>query len=184
VPELVAGYTVSGYWLGLTLGRFLISPVTARLGVGAVGQLYGCLAGVAAAAALVWLLPYAGVAAVGLVLLGFFLGPVFPTTMAIAPRLTTPRLVPTAIGVINAGSVIGGALLPWLAGVAAQTIGFWTLLPWTVLLALLLLVIWWRTQRRLDSGPQSPAPDRTVRQRVDSDGGQDREPHGPVPVDT
>jgi fucose permease len=26
-PAVVAGYTVSGYWLGLTLGRFIISPL-------------------------------------------------------------------------------------------------------------------------------------------------------------
>lgn len=45
VSDLVAGYTISGYWLGLTLGRFLISPALARLGWTAVGQLYACLVG-------------------------------------------------------------------------------------------------------------------------------------------
>ena len=30
LPASLAGYTVSGYWLGLTLGRFLISPLAAR----------------------------------------------------------------------------------------------------------------------------------------------------------
>ena len=38
VPDLIAGYTISGYWLGLTLGRFLISPVAARFGLGAAGH--------------------------------------------------------------------------------------------------------------------------------------------------
>jgi fucose permease len=31
LPAALAGYTVSGYWLGLTVGRFLISPVAAAL---------------------------------------------------------------------------------------------------------------------------------------------------------
>src|SRR5262249_39619187 len=80
--ELGAGYAVSGYWLGLTLGRFLVGPAAERLGWTPVGQLYGCVAGVAAAAALVWLIPVAAVASVGFVLMGFFLGPIFPTTMS------------------------------------------------------------------------------------------------------
>ncbi len=138
----LAGYSVSGYWLGLTVGRFLISPVAARTGVTTAGMIYACLAGITAAATLVWLSPTAAAASAALVLLGFFLGPVFPTTMAIAPRFTTPRLAPTAIGVMNAGSVIGGAGLPWLAGVIAQGTGIWTLLPFTVALAVLQFVVW------------------------------------------
>ena len=47
-------------------------------------------------------------ASVALMLLGFFLGPIFPTVMAITPRLAPPGLAPTAIGVMNAASVVGG----------------------------------------------------------------------------
>ena len=75
-------------------------------------------------------------------LLGFFLGPVFPTTMAIVPRLTQARLVPTAIGVMNAGSVVGGAALPWLAGAIAQRDGIWMLLPFAVTLAIVQFAAW------------------------------------------
>jgi fucose permease len=147
--ELLAGYSVSGYWLGLTLGRFLISPFANRVGATTAGLMVTCLAGVTGAAALTWLLPGAISASTGLVLLGFFLGPIFPTTMAVAPQLTATRLVPTAIGVMNAGSVIGGAALPWLAGTIAQSAGVWTLLPFTVTLALLQLVIWWPIAERI-----------------------------------
>jgi fucose permease len=134
LPASLAGYTVSGYWLGLTLGRFLISPVAARVGATTVGLMYACLAGVTAAAALAWLLPSAP-ACVALGLLGCFLGPVFPTTMAIAPSLTPARLVPAAIGIMNAVSVIGGAALPWLAGAIAQDAGMRVLLPFALALA-------------------------------------------------
>jgi fucose permease len=140
--ELLAGYSVSGYWLGLTLGRFLISPVATRMRATAVGLLYACLAGVTVAAALTWLLPTAAAATVGFALLGFFLGPIFPTTMAIAPQLTDARLVPTAIGVMNAGSVVGGSALPWLAGAIAQGAGMWTLLPFAIALAIVQLAVW------------------------------------------
>jgi len=154
--ELVAGYVVSGYWAGLTLGRFLLSPAATRVGLGAVGLMSTCLAGVTAATVLTWLVPGAAAASAGLVLLGFFLGPVFPTTMAVAPRLTTDRLVPTAVGVMNAGSVIGGAALPWLAGALAQGAGAATLLPFTLALAVLQLLVWWPAALRLRT--PSPAP--------------------------
>ena len=147
---LIAGYTVSGYWLGLTLGRFLLSPLGTRIGLSAVGLMYGCLVGVVAAVTLTWLVPYAGLSSVGFVLFGFFLGPIFPTVMAVAPLLAPPRLVPTAIGVINAGSVVGGSALPWLAGATLQAVGAWSLLPFALVLALVQLVVWWQVVRSMD----------------------------------
>jgi len=146
-PEMIAGYAVSGYWLGLTLGRFLISPIAARVGATQVGLMYAALGGVAVSAVFIWLVPVAAAAAAGMVVLGFFLGPVFPTTMAVVPQLTTERLVPAAIGVLNAGSVVGGSALPWLAGVLAQGAGMWTLLPFTVVLGVIQLAVWWRMTR-------------------------------------
>ena len=142
MPRSLAGYAISGYWLGLTAGRFLISPAAGRIGATEVSMMYACLAGVIGTAALAWLSPATVLASAALVLLGFFLGPVFPTTMAIAPRLTSARLTATAIGVMNAGSMVGGAALPWLAGAIGQSRGIWTLLPFTVTLALLQLAVW------------------------------------------
>ncbi|MEU8194443.1 MFS transporter [Microbispora amethystogenes] len=147
--DLIAGYTVSGYWLGLALGRFLISPAATRLGMTATGMTFVCLAGITASAVLAWIAPGPAVAGVSFVLLGFWLGPVFPTTMAVAPRLTESRLVPTAIGLLNGVSVVGGAVFPWLAGAIAQGVGVWTLPPFAVVLALALLLVWWLVASRM-----------------------------------
>ena len=57
LPHSLAGYTVSGYWLGLTLGRFLISPFAARAGLSTASLIYACLAGVTGAATLAWPAP-------------------------------------------------------------------------------------------------------------------------------
>ena len=141
LPESLAGYTVSGYWLGLTLGRFLISPLATRIGATTAAMMYACLAGVTAAVTLAWLLP-AAPSCVALALLGFFLGPVFPTTMSVASRLTRPRLVPAAIGIMNAASTVGGSVLPWLAGTLAQSAGMRVLLPFVLALALAQFAAW------------------------------------------
>lgn len=148
--DFVASSTISAYWFGLTLGRFVLSPLATRFGLTKIGLAYLSLFGVATASALTWIAPTAGIAAIGFVLLGFFLGPIFPTTMAVAPDLTSARLAPTAIGVMNAGSVVGGAALPWLAGALGQGIGVWTLLPFTLLLAFVQLLVWWRMVSHMD----------------------------------
>jgi fucose permease len=142
LSESAAGYGVSGYWLGLTLGRFLISPIAAKIGASTAGMIYACLAGVVATATLAWLAPGVAAAGVALVLLGFCLGPIFPTTMAIVPQVAPSRLAPTAIGVINAASTVGGSALPWLAGAIGQSAGIWTLLPFTVSLAVVQFAVW------------------------------------------
>jgi fucose permease len=156
--DLLAGYTISGYWLGLTLGRFVLSPVTARLGWGAVRLTFACLFGVAFATLLLWAAPVTAVAVAAFALLGFFLGPIFPTTMAVAPSFATGELAPTTIGVLNGVSVLGGALFPFLAGAIADAAGLWTLPPFVLALAVTQLAVWWLTVRHLSTpAPLQPA---------------------------
>ncbi|WP_238017152.1 MFS transporter [Dactylosporangium sp. AC04546] len=143
VSGTAAGATISLYWLGLTLGRFVLGSAATRAGLTATGLMYGCLAGITVAAALTWALPGAVPLAAGFALLGFFLGPVFPTAMVVVPPLAGPGLAPTAIGVMNAGSVVGGAALPWLAGAVTQGYGAWTLMPFALVLAFAQLAVWW-----------------------------------------
>lgn len=146
-----AGYVVSGYWLGLTIGRFVISPIADRLGLTDLGMSFGCLVCLALSTAMGWLVPVSAVAVVAFAMVGFFLGPLFPTTMAVVPRMTPAPLVPTTISLLNGVSVVGGAVLPWLAGFLAQSVGTGTLLPYTLVLAVLLLAIWWRMTERINA---------------------------------
>ena len=145
----LASYSVSGYWLGLTVGRFVISPIAARIGASTGAMVYTCLIGVIAATVLAWLSPSAVLASAALLLLGFFLGPIFPTTMAIVPQLTQERLGPAAIGVLNAGAIVGGSAFPWLVGVISQATGIWALLPFTLTLGALQFVAWQPLARRI-----------------------------------
>jgi fucose permease len=155
---LTASKMVSGYWLGLTLGRFLISPVADRLGWSDVRTTSVSLGGVVVAALLTWIVPSTLAVATGLVLMGFFLGPVFPNVMAAAPRLTDPDRVPTAIGFLSGVSVLGGSVLPWFAGAIIQHVGLWTLLPFAALLSVVQLAIWGFLGRALGSpGVRRPA---------------------------
>jgi len=155
LPRSLAGYSVSGYWLGLTVGRFVISPLAARIGATTSRMMSACLIGVIVTATLAWLSPVAVLGCAALLLLGFFLGPIFPTTMAIVPQLAAERLGPSAIGVMNAGGILGGSAFPWLEGAITQSTGIWMLLPITLVLGLLQLAAWWPLARRI--GAAEPA---------------------------
>ena len=154
VSPLLAGYTASGYWLGLTAGRFLATPATTRLGLTSTRLLSVCMVGVTIAGTLLWAAPgTAGLASLSFVPLGFFLGPIFPTTTAIVHQLTDAHLVPTAIGALGAAAVVGGAVFPWLAGTIIQLAGPWTLPPFALLLAAAQLALWRVLSRRIATAP-------------------------------
>jgi fucose permease len=142
LSEGLAGASLSGYWLGLTVGRFVISPVSTALRWTTARMTSVCLAGVIACGVALGLAPAGLFATVCLALLGFFLGPLFPTAIAVVPQLTSPRLVPTAVGLMNAVSVVGGAALPWLAGTLGDVAGIGTLVPFVTGLAVVQLLVW------------------------------------------
>src|SRR5579883_3191435 len=124
---VAAGWIVSGFWLGLTLGRFTLQALPEGLGIGL---------------GLVWLVPLGAIAAIGFCFIGLSLAPIYPLTVAIAPRLVPARLAASTIGLLVSVSIIGLALFPWLAGVLAQFIGIWTLLPYTLGLTVVMLALW------------------------------------------
>src|SRR5579859_4573085 len=138
--SLIAGWMVSGYWLGLTVGRLVLGRVADR--IGSQRLIIGCLGGVIAGVLLVWVAPAGVVAACGLWLAGFSLGPIFPTTIAVTSRLVSPRLQQSAIGFAASLGSMGAAVFPWLAGNLVQRIGLWSLLPYAAVLALVMLAFW------------------------------------------
>ncbi len=141
-----SGWAVSGYWLGLTIGRFSLANLAGR--VGRKRLIQGCLAGVVLGILLIWLAPSGVVAAAGLWLTGFSLGPIFPTTIAQMSTLVPARVLPSAIGFLASLGSMGAAFFPWLAGALAQQLGLWSLLPYVIALALVMLGLWLALQRQ------------------------------------
>jgi fucose permease len=139
---LAAGWVVSGFGIGLTVGRFLIQPLAERKGVGVATLMYVLIGGAILSLLLSWLMPSGLLAGVGFCLLGLSLAPIYPLTVALVPRLVPERLVPSAIGVLVSVSISGLSVLPWLAGVLAQFQGIWTLMPYLLVLTLIMLAFW------------------------------------------
>jgi fucose permease len=139
---VVAGWIVSGFWLGFTLGRFTLQAMAEKLGIGTRTLMYACMVGLGAGLLLVWLIPLGAIAAIGFCFIGLSLAPIYPLTVSIAPKLVPARLAPSTIGLLVSVSIIGLAVFPWIAGVLAQFIGIWTLLPYTLALTIIMLAFW------------------------------------------
>jgi fucose permease len=139
-PALFSAWVVSGYWLGLTIGRLTLANLSARLGIRPL--ILVCLAGVLAGLLLAWSLPGLWGAAPGLYLLGFFLGPIFPTTIAWLSQVVPARLLASAVGFLFALGNVGGALFPSLAGTLLQHLGFWFLPPFALIITVLMVGSW------------------------------------------
>ena len=144
---LFSGWIVSGYWVGLTMGRLLLGKVGQRIGNRRLIEV--CLSGVVVGMLLMWAMPQLLVAALALFLTGFSLGPIFPTTIALMSETLQSRILSTAIGFLASLGSMGGALLPWIAGNLAQHFGLWTLLPYIIALTAIMLLLWVTMQRNI-----------------------------------
>ncbi|MGI8587002.1 MAG: MFS transporter [Chloroflexia bacterium] len=138
----LAGGMVSGYWAGLMLGRLALGRLAGRVGTRRL--IAGCLAGVFAGIGLLWLGQGAPTLALGLLLTGFSLGPLYPTTIAVLAESTPARLLPGAVGFVSGAGSIGAAVFAWLAGQLAQQFGLLSLPPYALCLTAVMLILWLR----------------------------------------
>ncbi len=145
---LLAGWIVSGYWLGLTLGRFILNNIAERFRLGLSGLMYTCMGGIILGILMIWLIPGIVASAIAFFLIGTSLGPIYPSTVALLPNIVPSRLLSSAMGFLIGLSIIGVALFPWLAGTLAQYVGIGSLLPYTVGLTVVMLALWWRMRIR------------------------------------
>jgi fucose permease len=117
-PEVVAGYSVSAYWLGLTIGRFSLGFFMQRLG--AVRTLDISLALLVGGLVMWWLLPNQ---LLSLPWIGFALAAIFPATIWLVPQRVPTSLVPATIGFVTSVASLGAATIPTAAGWVAARAG-------------------------------------------------------------
>ena len=98
-----SGMTATGFWLGITLGRVSLGFLTPRLGERLAVSIYTVFA--IGFELIFWLVPQFIVSAVAIALVGFFIGPLFPSTIMAATKLLPSNLHVAAIGF---SSAVGG----------------------------------------------------------------------------
>ncbi|CAJ0550483.1 Ff.00g104130.m01.CDS01 [Fusarium sp. VM40] len=136
----LAGLTVTLFWLGLTLGRVVLGFITERIGEKTAICVYLMLS--IALELLYWLVPNFIASVIFVMLLGFFLGPLFPASMVAATKLLP---VDYHISAIGFAAVVGGggaAVGPFAVGAIAQRTGVQVLQPIIVGLLGAITMIW------------------------------------------
>ncbi len=135
-PEIMAGYSISAYWMGLTIGRMGLGYVIKRLG--AIRTIDFSLALLTVGLLAWWLLPGQ---VLSLPVLGLALAAIFPTTMLLVPQRVTSALVPAAIGFLTSAASLGAASIPtsvgWIANWAGLEVIPILMLPLAVVMLLL-----------------------------------------------
>jgi fucose permease len=132
-PALIAGYSVSAYWMGLTVGRFILGYFLRSLGavrtisMSLILLLLGLLSW--------WQLPDLWIS---LPLIGFALAAIFPATIWLIPKRLPDTLVPAAVSLATSAASFGAALIPtgigWLASWAGLAIIPAVMLPLAIVM--------------------------------------------------
>ena len=134
------GYVTSGFWAGITLGRFLLSDPARR--VGEKIAVFVCIAGAVTFQLLVWLVPNIIGEAVAITLVGLLLGSVYPCAMVVYSKLLEKDELVSALAFVSAMGSTGGAVSPFVTGLVSQKVGTWVLNPLAIGLFGLMAICW------------------------------------------
>lgn len=133
-----AGVAASGFFGSIFVGRLLLGAALDRVDATRMVRIASAVAVVGSAS---FAFGEGSVAAIGLVLAGFALAPIFPTLVAqSASRFPSSQLA-RVITLCVAAAILGSAVIPYLAGVATRAFGLGTITITAVMLAVMLVVL-------------------------------------------
>lgn len=136
ISTQIAGYSVAGYWVGLTIGRLSFGQLVNRFGANRtvsyslVLLIVGLL--------IWWLIPQAWFV---LPALGFGLATIFPAMIWLTPQRVDRAMVPTAIGLLASMGSVGAATIPTGLGWIADQAGIGWIPAMMLPLAILMLAL-------------------------------------------
>lgn len=135
------GYVTSGFWGGITLGRFLLSHPAHKIGEKLF--VYGMVTGAIMFELVVWQVPNIIGDAVAVAIVGLLLGPVYPCATVVFSRAIGQKDQMSSLSVISAFGSSGGAVAPFTTGILAQAAGTFVLHPIAIGLFAAMLVCWY-----------------------------------------
>jgi fucose permease len=135
-PVTLAGYSVSAYWFGLTIGRAITGRVVKYIGATRTLDFSFTLLVISVVAW--WLLPQQ---LFSLPLMGLALAAIFPMVIWLVPQRVSPQIVPAAIGFMTSVASLGAAGIPTILGWFAARFGL-NIIPILLLpLAIIMLIL-------------------------------------------
>ncbi|KAH8668231.1 MFS efflux transporter [Tricladium varicosporioides] len=135
------GYVTSGFWAGITVGRFTLSFLAHRIGERLSVFLFTF--GALLLELLIWFVPSIPGDSVAVAISGFLLGPVSPCSIHLYQRLIPRKMQISSLSLIGSVGSSGGAIAPFMTGMIAQSAGTWVLHPICIGLFVAMAVSWW-----------------------------------------
>lgn len=117
----ISSLSSSGFWIGMAAGRFLLGPVTDKLGVRTATACYLLIA--FASQVVLAVVDLAVVSVIAVTLVGFFLGPLFPSGIVMMTRLLPKELHVGAVSFVASVGQLGAAAGPFAMGSMVQFLG-------------------------------------------------------------
>jgi fucose permease len=104
------------YWGALALGRLTLGAVSERLGTARTVQasIGGNIVG-----GILYATGNYEIAVIGLMVMGYFMAPLFPLLMSLTPRRMGSAIAAHAVGFQVSAAILGGAVVPGIAGFIA-----------------------------------------------------------------
>lgn len=161
----LASLSSSGYWIGMAIGRLLLGFGTDRIGVRRATVLYFLFAIGLEALFATLTSPIASV--VLMALLGFVMGPLFPSGVVVLTRLLPRELHIAAVSFVASLGQVGGALLPFAIGAVVQSLGIGVFRYAILLQTAIALAVWFAFARLRATAPIAHVDTRQEASRVD-----------------
>ncbi len=150
IEPKVAATWVSIYWASLTVSRFFTGVIITRISSSRFLRLNNISVMVGAGLLSLNLSPQMSL--FGLALIGFSIAPFAPLMTSSTPLMVGSGHTANAMGLQLTGASLGMALLPWLGGIVAETVGLEVIPQFVFVIALITLfmyeVILWRDFKR------------------------------------
>ena len=119
--DYIAGLSSSGYWIGMAVGRLILGFATDKMGVRRATVFYFLCAIVLEALFAAFSSLPASVILMNM--LGFVMGPLFPSGVVVLTRLLPAELHVAAVSFVASLGQVGGAFLPFAIGAVVQGLG-------------------------------------------------------------
>ncbi|KAK9376545.1 major facilitator superfamily domain-containing protein [Lipomyces chichibuensis] len=122
------GYVASGFWAGITIGRFVLNQFLSKL-FSPRAVIFVILAVAASFELITWLVPNIIGDAVAVCIVGLFVGPMYPSAITAISHIIPRRTQNFSLTIVTAFGSCGGALWPFITGLLAQTKGTFVVHP-------------------------------------------------------
>jgi len=150
IEPKVAATWVSIYWASLTVSRFVAGFIITRISNSSFLRLNNILIMLGAGLLSLNLSPQTSL--VGLAMIGFSIAPFAPLMASDTPGRVGGAHTANAMGLQFTGASLGMALLPWLGGILAETVGLEVIPQFVFLIALITFLLYegivWRDFKR------------------------------------